>query len=277
MSNGNNNKFRSFVFTHMFLAVALLPWPLLAQEDNYGICIIQNDSVWGVRQNEYFPMHSVMKFPQALYVAYYLERQGIGYDDQILVRRDELDTNTWSPMLTTMGNEKLFSYRELLALSLQQSDNNACDLLFRHCGAPRKVERYLRRLGFSHIVIRKTERQMHATPTLYHTNLATPAEMARLFEWFYQHRDKNGYLQLVWTLMAECRTGLDRLPACLPQGATIVHKTGTGPSTDTGLTDINDAGIFLTSNGLHQTVAIFVCQASNKNSLANIARRHLQQ
>ena len=42
-----------------------------------------------------------------------------------------------SPMLKTFENQRTFTYSELLALSLQQSDNNACDILFERCGSPR--------------------------------------------------------------------------------------------------------------------------------------------
>ncbi len=47
---------------------------------SYGACIMRNDSISGVNQNERFAMHSVMKFPQALYVADYLSRKGLALD-----------------------------------------------------------------------------------------------------------------------------------------------------------------------------------------------------
>jgi beta-lactamase class A len=73
-----------------------------------------------------------MKFPQALYVADFLIRSNFDLNTEVIVRKDELLQDTWSPMVKTFEGEKAFTYSELLALSLQQSDNNACDILFEH-------------------------------------------------------------------------------------------------------------------------------------------------
>ena len=73
-----------------------------------------------------------MKFPQALYVADFLIRSNFDLNTEVIVRKDELLQDTWSPMVKTFEGEKAFTFSELLALSLQQSDNNACDILFEH-------------------------------------------------------------------------------------------------------------------------------------------------
>jgi beta-lactamase class A len=73
-----------------------------------------------------------MKFPQALYVADFLIRSNFDLNTEVIVRKDELLQDTWSPMVKAFEGEKAFTYSELLALSLQQSDNNACDILFEH-------------------------------------------------------------------------------------------------------------------------------------------------
>ena len=93
-------------------------------------------------------MHSVMKFPQALYVADYLCRKGLALDDTIVVNKADLMQDTWSPMLKRFEGKMAFSYAELLELSLGQSDNNASELLFKYCGKPKAVEKYMRKLGF---------------------------------------------------------------------------------------------------------------------------------
>ena len=109
------------------------------QSKNYGACIMRNDSIVGINENERFAMHSVMKFPQALYVADYLSRKGLNLDDTIVVEKADLMQDTWSPMLKRFEGKKAFSYAELLELSLGQSDNNACELLFKFCGKPQAV------------------------------------------------------------------------------------------------------------------------------------------
>ena len=54
------------------IVYALVATSCLAQEPisdstSYGACIMQNGSIVGINEDKPFAMHSVMKFPQALY------------------------------------------------------------------------------------------------------------------------------------------------------------------------------------------------------------------
>ena len=268
---------------------------------NYGACIMRNGSIVGINENERFAMHSVMKFPQALYVADYLNRKGLNLDDTIVVDKAVLMQDTWSPMLKRFEGEKAFSYAELLDLSLGQSDNNASELLFKFCGKPngrsseshpslledgkvvtdegaaKAVEKYMRKLGFHDIHVRMTEEQMHKNPAKAIENSSTPAEMVRLFEWFYHHKDDNQYLTFIWKAMADCSTGQKRIPAAIPEDARIVHKTGTGFPLPEGVQDMNDAGIILMPDGSHAIIAIFTTHSPSEAVIANIARQLLEE
>ena len=134
-------------------------------------------------------MHSVMKFPQALYVADYLHKKGLTLSDSVLVHKDSLDAETWSPMLSTFEGARYFTFAELIEWSLKQSDNNACDLLFASCGQPDAVENYTHTLGFKDIHVQLTEKEMKKNPHRAIENSATPKEMTKLLEWFYLHRN----------------------------------------------------------------------------------------
>ena len=116
------------------------------ESKSYGACIKRNDSIVGINEDKPFAMHSVMKFPQALYVADYLSRKGLNLDDTIVVDKAELMQDTWSPMLKQFEGKTAFSFAELLELSLGQSDNNASELLFKFCGKPKAVEKYMKNL-----------------------------------------------------------------------------------------------------------------------------------
>ena len=277
-------------------------WAQISINDSisYGACIMRNGSIVGINENESFAMHSVMKFPQALYVADYLNRKGLELDDSVVVDRAELMQDTWSPMLKQFGgvtakrlqseaaqeraasrqeqartDVKAFSYAELLRLSLGLSDNNACELLFKFCGKPQAVEGYMRKLGFHDIHVRMTEEQMHKCPAKALENSSTPAEMVRLFKWFYQHKDDNPYLAFVWKAMADCSTGLKRIAAAIPADARIVHKTGTGFPSPEGLQDMNDAGVVLMPDGSCAIIAVFTTRSPSEEVVANIARQML--
>ena len=264
------------------LVYALVATSCLAQEPisdstSYGACIMQNGSIVGINEDKPFAMHSVMKFPQALYIADYLSRKGLALDDTIVVDKADLMQDTWSPMLKRFEGKMAFSYAELLELSLGQSDNNACELLFKYCGKPKAIEKYMRKLGFHDIHVRMTEKQMHKNPTKAIENSSPPAEMARLFEWFYHHKDDNQYLTFIWKAMADCSTGLKRIPAAIPEDARIVHKTGTGFPSAEGGQDMNDAGIILMPDGSHAIIAVFTTNSSSEAVIANITRQLLAQ
>ncbi len=266
------NNMRKIV-TLIYALVAVSCW---AQEPTkYGACIMRNDSIIDINENERFAMHSVMKFPQALCVADYLSRKGLDLDDTIVVDKADLMQDTWSPMLKQFEGKMAFSYAQLLELSLGQSDNNASELLFKFCGKPKAVEKYMRKLGFHDIHIRMTEEQIHKNPAKAIENSSTPAEMVRLFEWFYHHKDDNRYLTFIWKAMADCSTGLKRIPAAISADARIVHKTGTGFPSAEGLQDMNDAGIILMPDGSHVIIAIFTKQSSSEAVIVNIAKQLL--
>ena len=281
----NKNNMRKIVT----LVYALIVTSCLAQDPvsdstilprepkNYGACIMRDGSVSGIKENERFAMHSVMKFPQALYVADYLSRKGLDLYDTIVVNKADLMQDTWSPMMKQFEGKKAFSYAELLEFSLGQSDNNACELLFKYCGKPKEVEDYMRGLGFHDINIRMTEEQLQKNPTKAIENSSTPDEMARLFEWFYHHKDDNKYLTFIWKTMADCSTGQKRIPAAIPTGARIVHKTGTGFPLPEGVQDMNDAGIILMPDGSHTIIAVFTTHSPSEEVIADIARQLLER
>ena len=213
------------------IATSCLGQDLICDSTSYGACIMRDGSFVGINENEHFAMHSVMKFPQALCVADYLNRKGLDLDDTIVVDK--------------------------------------------FCGKPKAVEKYMRKLGFHDIHIRMTEEQIHKNPAKAIENSSTPAEMVRLFEWFYHHKDDNRYLTFIWKAMADCSTGLKRIPAAISADARIVHKTGTGFPSAEGLQDMNDAGIILMPNGSHAIIAIFTTHSSSEAVIANIARQLL--
>ena len=271
----NNWKIIQVKPSYLFLILLALPIALFAQTDNVGAYLIKNDSCIGINENQCFPMHSVMKFPQALFVANYLEKNGLSLDSEVLVRREDLVSETWSPMLKMVDDETMFSFGELLSLSLQQSDNNACDILFEKCGSPMDVENYIKSIGFHDIKIRMTERQMHDNSTVAVENSCTPKAMADLLKWFYLHHSDTRSFRYVWDCMAACHTGEGRIPAAVPAGAIVVHKTGTGFLSPDGTSDMNDVGMVFLPDGQCFVVAVFVRNSNSETQVAEFVRQLL--
>ena len=244
---------------------------------SYGTSIMNGDSYYSHQEDSAFAMHSVMKFTQALYVADYLHKKGLTLSDSVLVHKDSLDAETWSPMLAIFEGTRYFTFAELIEWSLKQSDNNACDLLFASCGQPAAVEKYIHTLGFKDIHVQLTEKEMKKSPHRATENSATPKEMTRLLEWFYLHRNDNKNLSFIWNTMADCNTGKQRIAAVLPKGGKLIHKTGSGfPSSD-GRQDRNDVGIILLPDGSHLSIAIFLQKSKEEKEVAEIAEQCLMR
>ena len=78
-----------FLLTSVFASVVLA-----VSAAGYGACAISDFAVVGENINSSFPMHSVMKFVQALYVA-----DKCDLSATIEVDKASLLQDTWSPML----------------------------------------------------------------------------------------------------------------------------------------------------------------------------------
>ena len=262
----------------LIIIVALVSTMSLdAQNEVVGAYVKIEGTENGINATSRFPMYSVMKFPQALYVADFLTRNNIKLSTEVMVRKDELVQDTWSPMLNTFEYQRTITYSELLALSLQQSDNNACDILFERCGGPKAVDKYIRNIGIKDIHIQKSEKQMHANPVLSNKNWCTPQSMVELLDWFIVHHNENESLRFIWKLMEECQTGEDRLPAALPNTAKVVHKTGTGYPFPSGLpSGICDVGIIILDNGQQFPIAIFITNPSSQSRISDVAKQLLK-
>lgn len=282
------NQFGMHVFSAVFILCAFLS---ASAEDNYpleslsrlqdrlqsyisdkdariGVALIINgtDTV-AVNGKAEFPMLSVYKFPQALAVAEYCESKNISVKDSVSIRSAEILADTWSPLRDKYGCKDLtLPLEDLLAFSLQQSDNNACDILFRLIGGPEKVDLLMKKIGFNNILVCNTEAEMHDDIYLSYANRTTPIDMASLFDKFYRqglHTESPVY-EKIGELMISCETGMNRLVAPVRnKNLKIGHKTGTGDKNSQGRwIGINDAGYVFISDQEGYAIAVFVADSA---------------
>lgn len=230
---------------------------------DFGIAVIvdghEEVSVNGSRK---YPMLSVYKFPQAVAVIDYCIRKHMSVSDSVDIMAEELKENTYSPMLWRYGKKNLrLPLSELLEYSVGQSDNNACDILFRIIGGTKVSDDYIKSLGIREIEIKYTEDEMHSDVNRCYDNSSTPMAMARFTELFDSTlchcSDEMDFLS---DIMEKCQTGTDRLPA--PFGGTAVvcgHKTGTGDKNGKGeIIGINDVGYVYLPDGRRYVIAVFI-------------------
>ena len=241
-----------------------LPRAYIAEQPaRVGVALLEAGQLHTLGAGE-FPLMSVVKLHQACYVLHRMAELGLRPEDTLLIHYSELRQDTYSPMLQEHRDSVFhLSLRELLTYSLQLSDNNACDILFRHFGGPAELQRYMQSLGID-CKIGATEAEMHDTPARIHDNCSTPASVARLISLIAERRLglPPTYADLLDELLSGCKTGTARIAAGLPPGATLLHKTGTGPCTPTHTCGVNDAAYIILPNGRRYILVIFCAEAS---------------
>lgn len=228
-----------------------------------GVAVIRNgqDTIT-VNNDIQYPMMSVFKLHQALGVAQYLNDNRQMLDTLLYIEKEDLKPDTYSPLRDHYPEGGIsLPIRKLLQYTLQLSDNNACDILFKQTGTPMQLDQYLRSLGLSQFSISQTEDDMHRDLSNCYLNWTTPLEAARLIEILLTRPPfSDTYQKFIIQTLIECQTGKDRLAAPLQHTQAIIgHKTGTGDQNEKGqFIGINDIGFVFLPDGSRYSIAVFV-------------------
>lgn len=228
-----------------------------------GIAVIINDrDTISISGDRHFPMLSVYKFPIALAYAEWDNISSVNSPDSILVRKEDMHPDTYSPMRDEFEIEdsSRVALTDVMAYALQKSDNNASDLLIKQAGGIKNIQMALRHIGADGINVVSTEDEMHQDNSLCYQNSSTPKAMASLMNYFEKGYPDNKVSLNIRRYMETCTTGLDRLPKpLLNTGAVIGHKTGTGFILPDGrLMAVNDAGYVILPDGNSYSIAVFI-------------------
>lgn len=229
-----------------------------------GIAVVNDTDTVCINGDAKFPMFSVVKFHQALAVCETVRASHFFQPYLISVGPDDLKPDTWSPMREEYPEGGEFTLKQILEYSLVESDNNACDILFKTYASPSQVEEYINSIGIVDCGIVWNEDDQHADVSRCYENWTTPLAAAELLGYFYDNRDKDDYSRLVWGTMAKCQTGTNRIPKYIADNTSlIIHKTGTGGmSSDGKVMGINDIACILLPDGSHFELAVFIKDAS---------------
>lgn len=234
------------------------------QPVNFGMALLGKKNIEHIRGEEAFPLSSVMKLFQCAAVLDSVSRAGLSLDMDINVTSNDLKPDTWSPMRDAYPDGAVLPLSRILEYSIQESDNNACDMLFAKFYSPAGLTDWLKRKEFEDIDIRHTEDEMHRDPSLALENTATPFATAEFLESLYKGEllDEDMTAWMIKTL-EQCHTGLGRIPAAsYPDGTRIGHKTGTGFESDGKLTGINDAAVVTLPDGRRYILVVFVGESA---------------
>ena len=246
-----------------------------------GVAVIADGDTLTVNGSPDYPLMSVMKLHQAVAVARILEERGLPLTTAVHIYGQDLKSGTYSPLRDARpGGGFDMSVAELLRYTLQQSDNNACDILFDRFAAPEHVDSIIRSMGFRDFRIAATEDEMHRDLKKCRENVSSPLSAADLMDRLASGTLPLGkeYADFIRSTLLECRTGLNRLPLPLEgSGALIGHKTGTSDrEADGRWTGINDVGFVLLPDGRSYTLAVFISDSAlgmeeNEKLIADIS------
>ena len=246
-----------------------------------GVAVIADGDTLTVNGSPDYPLMSVMKLHQAVAVARILEERGLPLTTTVHIYVQDLKAGTWSPLRDARpGGGFDMSVAELLRYTLQQSDNNACDILFDRFAAPEHVDSIIRSMGFRDFRIAATEDEMHRDLKKCRENVSSPLSAADLMDRLASGTLPLGkeYADFIRSTLLECRTGLNRLPLPLEgSGALIGHKTGTSDrEADGRWTGINDVGFVLLPDGRSYTLVVFISDSAlgmeeNEKLIADIS------
>ena len=254
---------------------------LAGADARVGVAVIADGDTLTVNGSPDYPLMSVMKLHQAVAVARILEERGLPLTTTVHIYVQDLKAGTWSPLRDARpGGGFDMSVAELLRYTLQQSDNNACDILFDRFAAPEHVDSIIRSMGFRDFRIAATEDEMHRDLKKCRENVSSPLSAADLMDRLASGTLPLGkeYADFIRSTLLECRTGLNRLPLPLEgSGALIGHKTGTSDrEADGRWTGINDVGFVLLPDGRSYTLAVFISDSAlgmeeNEKLIADIS------
>jgi len=166
----------------------------------------------------------------------------------------------------------------LLELMITRSNNYATDALLKVVGGPRAVNDWVRRAGVDdwHIdrdiaTLVRDDGAVNPATVIDTRDSATPLAMVRLLSQIYNGQMLSSQSRdVLLGAMSRCVTGKRRIPALLPAGATVLHKTGSLNNTS------SDVGIIQAPDGRAYAVAIYVTGQGNRlnreSRIASIAR-----
>jgi len=228
-------------------------------------------------------MQSVIKFPIAMSMLHLVDSGVFKLDQVVKVKKKDLFATSVSPLREKYPKGGDIPLSELITDMISSSDNNACDIILdmltglNYSGpedqsGPAQVTEYLHSIKVRGISIEAGEQDMAKSWPVQYTDWCKPIDIVKLLDVFYSGKSlKPGTKDFLYKIMTETTTGPNRIPALLPKGTVIAHKTGSSGTNDAGLSPAtNDVGIITLPNGKHVAIAIFV-----GNSTADEATREL--
>jgi beta-lactamase class A len=202
------------------------------------------------RSGERFAMCSTFKFLAAAAILQRVDRGKDHLDRSI--EYGESDLLEYAPVSKEHVKEGRMVLADVCAAAVQWSDNTAANLLLQILGGPQGVTAFISKLGDNVTHLDRTEPALNVVGPGETHDTTTPASMVGLLSTvlFGQVLSPDSRARLEgW--MLDAKVGEHRIPAGLPPGWRIAHKTGTWSN------QANDVGVVWPPNRAPIIVATF--------------------
>jgi beta-lactamase class A len=273
-----------------------------------GIAVREVDSgfVASWNGNRLFPQQSVSKFWVQLTAMDAVDRGRLRLDRSVRVKSEDL-TLFSQPIAAQVGAAGYTTtIGDLMHRAITRSDNTANDVVLWQAGGPAAVREFIRKSGIQGVRFGPGERLLQSgiagvtwTQALSRrgafeaARAQVPASTRRRLFDAYVENPTDGASPLALTeglaklrrgellspqstrhflgVMAQTRTGPNRLAGGLAPGWSIAHKTGTGQELGSEQAGYNDIGIITAPDGRHYALAVVI----GRTSVPNIVRMKL--
>jgi beta-lactamase class A len=223
------------------------------------------------------PMQSVFKLPLTITVLHAVEQGKFSLDQPIRFLPEDRIPHTYSPLQDKYPNANVdIPLRELIRLSVSESDNGATDVLMRILGGSKAVDGYIASIGITGFHIENGEDTLQLGDNQYR-NWWEPASAVALLRRLADDPPLTpAHTALLLGWMRSSPTG-QRLRLKLPPGTAVAHKSGSS-FLDAGLAHAtNDIGLIALPDGRLLAVAVFVTDstadaATRERVIARIGR-----
>ena len=229
-----------------------------------GIAIVSDNDTITINNGVHYGMMSVFKLHEALAVCGTLERKETSVDSILTISQNELDEDTWSPMLKEYGKRDLsLPIRDLIKYAVSSSDNNASNILYARVVSPRETDQFVKSIAAdTTFSIKHTEADMELDHALYYENFTSPLSAALLIrQVFTSPLITPQNQELIKDALLASTTGQDRIGAIMSADSDIIfgHKTGSGARNKSGeLTVFNDVAYIKLPNGVDYSLAVLL-------------------
>jgi len=189
-----------------------------------GIIVVDLSTGWRIEINpdRLFPSASLAKVPIMASCFFAADGNRLDLDKQIkLYRRDKV---SGSGVIKNLPDGSVFSVKELMSIMITQSDNTASNLLIDSLGQGYLNETF-RKLGLKNTNLARKMMDF-ASRKQGRENYTSARDIAFILEEIYYGRLINREYSRQCLDMLKAQKIRDRIPAKLPPGITVAHKTG---------------------------------------------------